>query len=524
MRRWISLIALVGLTLAAAATALAQDVPKVEIPVGFSMINAHPNQPAITSFNLFGGGGQIDFNIGNVFGIKADFMGYTQSSGLNKQLLDLGYTASASGNMFTYMFGPQIKKHSGRFQPFAEALFGAAHTNLYTNIANAEGAVSGNNDNNGFAMALGGGIDYKVSRHFSIRPVEADYMMTRFTVNRLNGHTANQNNFRYFGGAVFTFGGTPPVPPTAACTVSPTTEILAGAPITATISTQNFNPKHTVTYRWESTGGKISSTSETGTVDTADLAPGSYTVSATATDEKQKKYNVASCNATFTVRAPRPPTIACSASPESLNAGDQATVTSEANSPDGLPLTYSYSASEGQISGTGTTATLATTGAPAGPITVTCNTADDKGQTASATTTVTVQAPPPPPAPQVKQLCSASFERDKRRPARVDNDAKGCLDDIALNLQQQPDATAVLVGEASADEKNAGTLAAQRAVNEKDYLVKEKGIDASRISIRTGSQGTKEVENYLVPSGANFEQDVQGTSPVDESTVSVQPR
>jgi len=81
-----------------------------------------------------------------------------------------------------------------------------------------------------------------------------------------------------------------------------------------------------------------------------------------------------------------------------------------------------------------------------------------------------------------------------------------------------------VVGEAAPDEKKAETLAAQRAVNTKDYLVKEKGIDASRITTRTGTQGNKEVENYLVPAGASFDNDVTGTTAVDESTVKVQSR
>ena len=42
--------------------ASAQDVPKVEVPIGFSFVNVHPNQPAITSFNVFGGGGGFVFN------------------------------------------------------------------------------------------------------------------------------------------------------------------------------------------------------------------------------------------------------------------------------------------------------------------------------------------------------------------------------------------------------------------------------------------------------------------------------
>jgi hypothetical protein len=119
----------------------------------------------------------------------------------------------------------------------------------------------------------------------------------------------------------------------------------------------------------------------------------------------------------------------------------------------------------------------------------------------------------------------------------VDNEAKACLDDIALNAQRQPDAKLVVVGEGLPDEqappvkhgkKKAAevpeNLAAERAVNTKAYLAGEKGIDPSRISVRTGSQAGKEAENYLVPAGANFDNDVAGTSPVDESVVKPQPR
>ena len=168
--------------------ASAQDIPKVEIPIGFSFVNVHPNLSPITSFNVFGGGGQFDVNFGNYFGIKADFMGYTQGSGLKNQLHnDYDYTYSASGNVFTYMFGPQVKKHTGMVQPFGEVLFGAAHTNAYAAIAQAASGstTSGSGDNNGFALAAGGGIDFKVNKNFSLRPVEVDYLLTRFSANHV---------------------------------------------------------------------------------------------------------------------------------------------------------------------------------------------------------------------------------------------------------------------------------------------------------------------------------------------------
>jgi hypothetical protein len=145
---------------------------------------------------------------------------------------------------------------------------------------------------------------------------------------------------------------------------------------------------------------------------------------------------------------------------------------------------------------------------------------DDKGQTASTTTSVTVIAPPAPAKPQSSDLCSISFDRDTRRPARVDNEGKACLDDLALNLQRSTDATLDVVGNAASSEKNGPKLAAERAVNTKDYLVKEKGIDASRIQVFTGTEDAKKVTDTLVPSGAT----PVSATPIDESTVKPQPR
>jgi hypothetical protein len=153
---------------------------------------------------------------------------------------------------------------------------------------------------------------------------------------------------------------------------------------------------------------------------------------------------------------------------------------------------------------------------------------------------LTITAPYVPPAPHTQALCSISFATDKKRPMRVDNEAKACLDQVALDLKQQADAKAVIVGEQNSDEaakeakqqkyamhhKHATVdmYAAQRAVNAKDYLVTEQGIDASRISVATGTTEGQTVEDYLVPAGANFSADVTGTTPVDETTVKPQVR
>src|SRR5215469_9521624 len=136
-------LVLIAVTLLFAVAAVAQDVPKFEVPVGFSFVNVHPDLSPITSFNVFGGGGGLVYNVTPVIGIKADFNGCTQGSGLRDKLTSAGYTAgNINGNVFTYMFGPQFKKHSGKLQPFVEGLFGAAHSNAYmpTSITRSMGA------------------------------------------------------------------------------------------------------------------------------------------------------------------------------------------------------------------------------------------------------------------------------------------------------------------------------------------------------------------------------------------------
>ncbi len=505
--------------------ASAQDVPKVEVPVGFSFVNVHPNQPAITSFNVFGGGVGFVYNFTPMIGLKGDFMGYTQGTG--QRVTENGqFVGNVSGNLFTYMFGPQIKKHSGKIQPFGEALFGGAHTNLDANLCEVLGTcTSGTGSNNGFAMEFGVGLDIPITRHIQFRPVEVDYLYTHFGSNHIAGASASQNNFKYFGGINFTFGGAPPLPLTASCTVSPT-QIMAGDPVSASVATQNFNPKHTVTYAWTSTGGHVSGTTETASVATAGLQPGNYTVSVTATDEKKKNDNTADCGANFTVKQPPPPTASCSASPSTVKAGDPATLTVTAQSPDGSELTYTYATSAGRISGTGSSATLDTTGAPAGsPITATAVVSNIHGLTANCEAVVNVAPLPPPEVVQeVTKVGECSFN-NSNKPGRVDNECKATLDQVALLIQKEPNDSYVIVGYAEDEETTTMTqLAGQRAVNVKYYLTQGEGgqqISPSMLQVKAGAEKTKAIRIYRVPSGAAFTEQV---TTVDETQVQGQSR
>jgi hypothetical protein len=317
--------------------------------------------------------------------------------------------------------------------------------------------------------------------------------------------------------------------------------VYQGEPVTVTATAGSIDPnkKTNVIYSWS--GDNVTGNGSTAAVNTSSQAPGSYTVKAEVKEGKKGKEGLkpgqtADASAQYTVKEFEPPTISCSASPSTIKPGETSTVTSVAMSPQNRPLTYSYTASAGTITGTGTTAEYSSAGAPTGAVGITCNVSDDKGHAVSSNTEVTITAPPPPPPPPHTQaLCSINFSTDKKRPTRVDNEAKACLDQVALDLKQQADAKAVVVGEQSADEAakeakqqkyaehhkraKVENFAAQRAVNAKDYLVTEQGIDASRISVATGATEGQTVENYLVPAGATFANDVTGTTPVDESTL-----
>jgi hypothetical protein len=113
-----------------------------------------------------------------------------------------------------------------------------------------------------------------------------------------------------------------------------------------------------------------------------------------------------------------------------------------------------------------------------------------------------------------KALCQIGFDNDKKRPVRVDNEAKACLDAIAMSMND-PNAKLAIVGNSAVKpektkaaqayaEKAAWKASEERAVNEKIYLVDEKKVDASRISLYTGTTGTNVDTNTLIPSGATL--------------------
>ena len=191
-----------------------------------------------------------------------------------------------------------------------------------------------------------------------------------------------------------------------------------------------------------------------------------------------------------------PPTINCSASPTSLRAGESASISCQAASPDNRPINITYVANGGKLSSNRNQATLDTTDTGPGPIAVRATAFDDRQLSASTVVTVNVEAPAPAMA-TAQKLMELDY---KPNSGYVDNRSKAVLDDVALKLQQDPNLTAVLSGSADAGEPR--NLGLQRAQNAMAYLTKSKGIDPQRIQVKAGTDSGRKVEVWTLPAGA----------------------
>ena len=201
--------------LSATAAFAQEENQKIELFGEYSYLRFNPTIPQLKNRSFNGGGGGVTFNFTRFLGIKAELMGYGSTSFTTTfsgpvvtphGTVPAG-TFKSQGNMFTYLFGPVVKFHTPRMTPFGELLFGGSNSNGYANLSRAIVAGGGTIGTSGtqhpFTMAVGGGIDFHINHNFSIRPLEIDYILTRYTNPFTN--TNNQNSFRYTAGAVYRF-------------------------------------------------------------------------------------------------------------------------------------------------------------------------------------------------------------------------------------------------------------------------------------------------------------------------------
>jgi opacity protein-like surface antigen len=221
---FISLCAVFVSTLASA-----QDYSKIEVFGGYSYL--HVDTQGISNSSLIalctsiigstcpatfkvrpgfhGWEASGQFNLNRWFGVKADLSGHygnvigaTFNSG--PPFLPRAFSGPDE-HIYDYLFGPVVSHRAARYTVFAHGLFGVEHVG-FGNFAVISGqpiTLPGPSSSNPFAIALGGGLDLKVTRHISVRAGQFDYQLVNSSAN---GH-GHQNDFPYSAGIVFGFGG-----------------------------------------------------------------------------------------------------------------------------------------------------------------------------------------------------------------------------------------------------------------------------------------------------------------------------
>ena len=218
-------ITVIGGLVLFALVASATDFPKFETYFGYTYVRANQfNQntglgQAIGGFDMNGGEGQFIYNFTRKFGFVADIGAVTKQ---NVGIINAENTTSF------YLFGPRFAWHNhSRFTPYAEILFGGASRSLSRSLdvvtganipvfpvvtphtlfpgADAEITARVSASQTDFAMAVGGGLDWRLSKRFTFRPLSVDYVLTRFP-SLLTGNSADQNSIKASAGIIFTFG------------------------------------------------------------------------------------------------------------------------------------------------------------------------------------------------------------------------------------------------------------------------------------------------------------------------------
>jgi opacity protein-like surface antigen len=205
--------AVLAVVLIFACVAAAQDTPRMETFLGYTYTRAN-SATNIPAFSANGGSGQFAYNFNRYLSAVAD-LGAVHNGNIGGVQID-----NTTAN---FLFGPRLSMRYARIRPYFQALFGgaviAASSSVDAIVATPTGTIGpGRNLNPGdpitarigvdqtaFAMTAGGGLDIKLNKHVSLRPIGLEYYLTRFQ-NLRSQNDNNQNNIRYTAGLNFTFG------------------------------------------------------------------------------------------------------------------------------------------------------------------------------------------------------------------------------------------------------------------------------------------------------------------------------
>jgi outer membrane protein OmpA-like peptidoglycan-associated protein len=471
--------------------------PKIDIFLGYSYLRAVPElADGNRLVDLNGGSASIAWNFNRYFGLVADFGGYDDTRlrlagpGANPPTV-----VDSGGSAFTYLFGPRLSfRNHSRVTPFAQVLFGAAHAGEVT-ISGCTGAsCTPPPAQTSFALAAGGGFDIRLTRHISLRPIQAEYLMTRFSdPTTAAGNT--QNDLRLSTGLLFRLGGhgaLAPAPDRSFAVLCSTDSqiVYAGSGEAVVVRAHASAPAGVnLSYTWTATGGSVEGSGPDARWNPS-ATPGTYTVSSHV-DDGHGGTGDCSSNISVAEKIHQTPTVACSADRSAVAAGEPVQVTATANDAEQDTLTYSWSATGGSIIGSGSSVKLDTTGLSTGRYTVTGHVGDGRGGGADCSVAVDAQAPTalevrltlhsiyfPTAQPTTEDPTAGLLASQKQMLVALAGDFKSYL-------ESKPDAHLILEGHADprgSDQYNQSL--SQRRVGSTKRFLTDRGVPAANIETR----------------------------------------
>jgi opacity protein-like surface antigen len=183
---------LLGTLFAFGIAASAQETtPVAEVGMSYSYMRVNPGG-TLSSYNANGGYGYAEYNFSRVFGLVAE---------LGANYVGRDHGINLGNTTFEYLFGPRFNWRHSRFTPYVQALVGGERFSNGLNPASSSPRLV--NSQNNFAAAFGGGLDYALTSHITVKPVQVEWLTAQVSNSNLN---YAQNNLRYSAGVVFRFG------------------------------------------------------------------------------------------------------------------------------------------------------------------------------------------------------------------------------------------------------------------------------------------------------------------------------
>ncbi len=165
-----------------------------EVSLGFNYIYLNDQSPETK--NLYGFEGSAFINATPWLAAGGEFMG---DFGSHSVPVFFRRTIDVDSERFVYVFGPRVTVwHNPRCRVFVEGLAGGVHAEAKFTIGQFP-SFSRTASADGFAAALGAGVDWRLTPHLSWRVAQADYLGTD-----LSSHW--QSDFRASTSIVYSFG------------------------------------------------------------------------------------------------------------------------------------------------------------------------------------------------------------------------------------------------------------------------------------------------------------------------------